>query len=158
MATLPSCRSALSALVITRPNNLPAKSQYKSTPLRSLSSTSSCPASAITVRSSMLDESPTSTVCPGGAISALRRPADGPRAGMFCQLIELPPEYRPVVLAPQKFRYTGSGPRRAVSTKRIARVSAMVVLTPSRAATRFCTSLSSWSSRSVKSLSLLANA
>ena len=112
----------------------------------------------MTVRNSMLDESPTNTTCPSGASSASRRPADGPRAGRFCQFTMLPPEYRPVVLAPHICRYTGSRPRSDISTNRMALVSAMVVFTPRRAATSACTSESSCSSKSVKSLSLLANA
>ena len=157
IAILPSIRSFLSAFVIVRPNSFEAKSQYRSTPLASFATTSFCIAAAITTRSSMLDESPTSTVLPSGAMMALRIPADGPRAGMFCQFIWLPPDSRPVVLAPQKFRYTGRGPRSAISLSRSTRVSAIVVFTPMRADTAASTS-GLISDRAMNALSVLANA
>ena len=97
-------------------------------------------------------------MCPGGALIALRSPALIPRAGKFCQLTLLPPLYRPVVLAPQKFRYTGSGPSRDISRNRCVRVSAMVVLAPNRAATTAATRSSSCSSNATKFLSVLAKA
>ena len=146
MAILPSIRSFLSAFVTVLPNSFDAKSQYRSMPLASLSTTSSCPAAAIATRNSMLDESPTRMLYPSGATIPLRIPADGPRAGMFCQFIWLPPDRRPVVFAPQKLRYTGSGPRCAISTRRSTRVSAIVVFTPSRADTAATTSSLSTSS------------
>ena len=55
------------------------------------------------MRSSMLLLSPTITLYPAGAPIALRMPTLGPRAGKLSQLILLPPDERPVTLAPQWF-------------------------------------------------------
>ena len=114
-------------------------------------------------RSSIPDKSATTTMCPLGALSELRRASEGlglpPIRGRFCMLY-CSPDQRPVVSAPAYLSGTGSLPLQAPPALRNAcsRVSRIVDFTSSRACAAAATSGLGWLVSLVNASSVLASA